>query len=73
MPRQLAEVDRFDLEKLIDAHGLRNVMYALAHICREKSDHVIETWGDKALARLWEIAANRIDVCTNSTAIQRLP
>ena len=49
------------LEGMVDAVGLRNVLYALAHICGAKEQHVLETWQDKLLAREWAQAAKLID------------
>lgn len=71
--RQFTELDRWDLEKFVDAHGLASVVTALADICREKADHVMTNWQDKNLARLWELAGTRLDKCAESSAIQRLP
>lgn len=41
------------LERLVDAEGLADVLSLLAEICEEKSAHVQENWQDEALARLW--------------------
>lgn len=42
-----------DLEAMVDAVGLRNVLYALSHICSAKADHVETNWQDASTARVW--------------------
>lgn len=49
------------LEGMIDAAGLRNVVWALAHICWGKADHVRSNWQDEQLARDWEVNASMLD------------
>ena len=49
------------LEGMIDVAGLRNVVWALAHICWEKADHVRSNWQDEQLARDWEVNASMLD------------
>jgi hypothetical protein len=57
------------LEAMVDRVGLRNVLYALVHICHEKSDHIDANWQDYYTAREWtkealrlQKAADRVDV-----------
>jgi hypothetical protein len=57
------------LEAMVDAVGLRNVLYALVHICHEKADHLAHDWQDYHTAKAWtrealrlQKAADRVDV-----------
>ena len=45
------------LEAMVDAAGLRNVVWALASICRDKAEHVQSAWQDDQLARDWNANA----------------
>jgi hypothetical protein len=42
------------LEAMVDKVGVRDVLYALAHISHVKSDHIRENWQDATLAFRWE-------------------
>ena len=46
------------LEGMIDVAGLRNVVWALAHIRWEKGDHVRTNWQDDQLAVILGQSAN---------------
>jgi hypothetical protein len=48
------------LEAMIDRAGIRNVLYALAHIAGEKSEHVAVNWQDMPLAKQWDKAAQSL-------------
>lgn len=50
-----------ELEAMVDAAGLNNLLYALAHVCRMKADHVQINWQDAPLARMWGDNANKIE------------
>lgn len=57
------------LEGMVDKAGLRNVLYALQHICTAKADHISTNWQDSPSARAWHAdawvckrAANKIEV-----------
>jgi hypothetical protein len=57
------------LEAMVDAVGLRNVIYALEHICHEKAEHLAVNWQDIGTAKAWtrealrlQKAADRVDV-----------
>lgn len=47
-----------ELEATVDKVGLSNVVYALAHICREKASHLETTWQDKLTAKAYQRRAN---------------
>ena len=49
------------LETMVDKVGLRNVVYALAHICDAKAEHIRTNWQDHALAKKWENDAVKLD------------
>ena len=64
---------KFEIEALIDRHGLSAILNAMAETCHEKSAHVAENWQDKQLAREWtkcarvaELAQNKMDKLTSS-------
>ena len=46
-----------DLEAMVARAGLRNVVWALAHICWDKAEHVQSGWQDDQLARDWSANA----------------
>ena len=45
------------LEAMVDHAGLRNVVWAMAHICWAKAEHVQAAWQDDQLARDWNANA----------------
>ena len=45
------------LEAMVDQQGLRNVVWALGHICWNKAEHVQSAWQDDQLARDWNANA----------------
>lgn len=45
------------LERLIDADGLGNVLARISYVCGEKSEHIDIQWQDKKLAAQWMKAA----------------
>ena len=58
-----------DLERLIDAHGLAAVLYALSNICAEKATHISASYSDETLARMWRGAGVRVANCAESRAV----
>jgi hypothetical protein len=40
---------------------LRELIQALAHICREKADHLRTNWQDQQAAKMWDHDASLID------------
>lgn len=60
------------LEVLIDECGLCAVLQSLSSICDQKADHILSSYSDKPLSKLWAIAGGEIGlvVCKPSiTAI----
>ncbi len=49
------------LEEMIDKAGVRNVLYAVAHICFAKAEHIRANWQDKTTAGVWNLQGNMID------------
>jgi hypothetical protein len=49
------------LESYVDAAGLRNVLWALAHIAGAKSEHVATVWQDTRMAKQWDKAARHLE------------
>jgi hypothetical protein len=50
-----------ELEPLVDASSLSDVILALARVCDEKSEHLLVNWQDKATAKAWDRAARVLD------------
>jgi hypothetical protein len=50
------------LESMVDAVGLSNVLYALSKICSEKASHLESNWQDKIAAKAWDREAKRLDI-----------
>lgn len=67
MPAEIRMLE--DLEALVDQHGLRGVLVALADIARLKADHVQTNWQDKGLAAAWNRAGSAIDRTTDNPVI----
>lgn len=61
----LAPTEKEILERLIDAHGLDDVVMSLGHICIEKAEHIAISYNDKPLARKWERAGKHITNALN--------
>jgi len=57
----LTQAQRDELEMLIDATGLSQVLDAIAQICEEKADHVQASYGDRTTAGSWRRDARQIE------------
>lgn len=53
---ELTKGQRDDLKRLIDRHGLGNLLKGIAHICADKSEHVLTAWQDRQISRAWDKA-----------------
>jgi hypothetical protein len=62
---------QYEIEELIDKHGLHDVTRALTDTCIAKGDHLRDNWQDKAGAKIWLSAAKIIDHA--SAKISELP
>lgn len=49
------------LEAMVDKVGLRNVLYALEHICHEKAEHLRNNWQDRTSAGVWNRRGNKLN------------
>ena len=49
-----------ELERLVDRHGLAQVLELLQVIAGLKAEHIRHTWQDEALAKVWDRAGRRI-------------
>jgi len=59
------------LEEMIDAHGLREIVFALAVICGDKADHIAASYGGPSdpQARAWNKASKALIALTEKPAI----
>jgi hypothetical protein len=57
------------VERLIDQHGLQQVLSVMSVIAAEKAEHIMASYGDRHLARKWVRAANKLGHCSNAQAI----
>jgi hypothetical protein len=58
------EQEAFDLEALIDRHGIEEVLHQICDICEAKADHIRENWQDTVLAQRWATAAGAVGVAS---------
>ena len=49
-----------ELERLIDASTLLDVLTGLELVCAEKAEHIRRNWQDGHTAKLWGIASRKI-------------
>lgn len=59
------------LECMIDAHGLAEVVDAIGDICGAKAQHIRETWQDEGLARTWDAAGRAMIRANGDARVQR--
>ena len=50
------------IEALVDSSDVDRVIDALAQVCREKAQHIDDSWQDPSLAREWTLAAKHIEI-----------
>lgn len=60
------------IERLIDQHGVQQVLSVMSVIAAEKAEHVMASYGDRHLARKWVQAANRLAYCSMSQAVRAI-
>lgn len=70
--RSVQHDEQAALEKLIDACGLQNVLYAMENICEEKRDHIETSYGDVDTAQPWHNAGVRLRKCAEGKTISAL-
>jgi hypothetical protein len=55
-----ALMDVIDSRRMVDKHGLTDVLVTLESLCDAKADHVAENWQDRQYARLWRRVAVKL-------------
>lgn len=55
------EQDKFNLEEMVDKHGLESVLEALSSICADKADHISANYDDRTLAGAWTASGLAIE------------
>lgn len=66
------QTSKLSLEQIVDAHGVQQVLEAVAEMCIEKGEHVRVSYGDALLARLWERAGEAIERCSGHASVLAL-
>jgi hypothetical protein len=64
----MANID-YEVERLIDQHGVQQVLSVMSLVAAEKAEHVMASYGDRHLARKWVRAANKLANCSTAQAI----
>lgn len=54
MDPELTNGQKDDLERLIDRHGIANVLNAIGEISGEKAAHIASMWQDTTLSKRWD-------------------
>lgn len=72
MSRPLTQAEKQQLEMLIDVTGVKQVIEAIAEICHEKASHVECEWQDLPLAKLWNKAARRVEICATHADLRTI-
>lgn len=60
------------LEHLIDAEGLAQVLEHIADICGEKADHIRSSYADEPLAKLWQSAGRYVASASGKDPIRAI-
>jgi hypothetical protein len=58
-----------EIERLIDASSLLDVLTALECVCGEKAEHIRHNWQDKTTARPWDKASRAFGKLARETDI----
>ncbi len=56
------------VEALIDAHGLYELLDATGMVCFAKGSHLRENWQDSHMAKAWDSAGKRVSTCAANQA-----
>jgi hypothetical protein len=54
-----------DLEKMVDAHGIHDVLLNLARVCMLKAGHIEENWQDIGLSRNWDEIGQHLETLSD--------
>ena len=49
------------IESIIDKSKLSEFLYAVAEVCSEKAQHIMENWQGQVLVSEWSIACGKIE------------
>jgi hypothetical protein len=58
--------NQLELETILDASTLQDVLRTLTNICDEKAEHLASNWQDTDTARDWTRAARLVERCSLS-------
>lgn len=53
MPKQMADSAVHELEAMVDQYSLQTVLYALQSIALDKADHILASYSDRILYKVW--------------------
>jgi len=63
------EIQKINLELLIDGSSVSEVLDMIGTICSEKGEHIRRNWQDEPLARRWERAGKQCDSLSDSIGL----
>ncbi len=58
----MTKEDKDMIEQIIDRNGLHKTLLLIEDICFEKAEHVRTNWQDEVLSKMWEHAANQVNM-----------
>lgn len=61
-----------EIEKLIDASSLLDVLTAIELVCAEKADHIRLNWQDRTTASTWDAASKAVGVALRHKSVERV-
>jgi hypothetical protein len=70
MGEHLNAVIEYQLEDMIDKHGLTTILDMISNICQEKAIHIESNWQDESAAKAWRKAGRLIDKMTSSKSYE---
>lgn len=62
----------FEIETMVDKHGMSKILDALCQVCFLKADHLTVNWQDKKSARPWESAAHKLSTLAGSSYLKEV-
>jgi Tfp pilus assembly major pilin PilA len=60
---------KYQLEILIDRNNVGTILDAIAEVCYEKEQHLLENWQDKVAASHWKEAGDLVTEVVLSIAV----
>jgi len=58
--KRMTETTKIELENMIDAYGLVDVLETIAEIAGEKATHIATNWQDTSSAKDWERVCSKL-------------